>query len=70
MTNEAFSLVGWGGDSQVLISETSGQQAPSAETYFLVKMEQVPGLMTSLANKYQQGTMSTLYTKCDLQLTC
>ena len=40
----------------VLASAVSGEQAPSAETFFLIKMQQVPCLMSCEVDKYR-GTV-------------
>ena len=41
-------------------STASGKEAPSAETFFLVKMRPVPGLMSSEA-KYRGMTVNVLH---------
>ena len=42
---------------QVLASAMSPEQAPSAEMFYLVKMQQVQGLMSSEVDEYQGMTV-------------
>ena len=42
---------------QVLASVTNGEQVPSAEIFFLVKMRQELGLMSSEAGECQDTTV-------------
>ena len=46
---------------QVLASEMSPKKVPSSATFFLIKMQQVKGLMSSEANEYWSMTIVYSY---------